>query len=112
MAAAGETFPLCTDSRIFSSSAWFMKFGRSRFYHWCARMPRLDLTQSGWETQFSREKTSKQRKELTQRSQRTQSARRNKQKPHTHGAGDDQVRALGVCAAVCADGGVAGGAGD
>jgi 4-hydroxybenzoate polyprenyltransferase len=37
-----------------------MKFSRSKFYHWHAGLPRLDLVQSGCETQFICEKTALQ----------------------------------------------------
>jgi len=39
-----------------------MKFGRSKFYHWHAGLPRLDLVQTGCETQFIGARQEKERK--------------------------------------------------
>lgn len=38
-----------------------MQFCRSKFYHWRAQLPRLDLAKSGCETQFSNEKRKKRK---------------------------------------------------
>jgi len=45
-----------------------MRFSRSKFYHRRAGLPRLDLLQSGCETQFIARKPKKE-KDLTQRTQ-------------------------------------------